>query len=140
DQLQDEFACPRNVQVDADVALDHVLMRVVAGHAVHEREGITRDVRGGRLDLDHLGTQVGQVARAQRTRQHAGQVNDLQAFQWSSHDQTPSNLAWPGPFFKNDSSPVITSLDDQMAFCNSPIARSAASTPWAAAMEAICLV
>src|SRR3546814_2551415 len=51
------------------------------------------------------------------------------------HGQRPSNRARPGPFLRNEASPVFRSSEVQMGFCNSSIASSAASTPSFAAIR-----
>src|SRR3546814_14267992 len=53
-------------------------------------------------------------------------VDDLDAGEGARHGQRPSNRARPGPFLRNEASPVFRSSEVQMGFCNSSIASSAA--------------
>ena len=69
--------------VEADVALAHVLLHEVARQAVHARVGETGGVAVGRLDLDHLGTQVAQHAGAVRSAEHPGEVEHPDPLEWS---------------------------------------------------------
>src|SRR3546814_2989261 len=67
-----------------------------------------------------------QWPRAERPRGHAREVDDLDAGEGARHGQRPSNRARPGPFLRNEASPVFRSSEVQMGFCNSSIASSAA--------------
>src|SRR3546814_4739758 len=102
--------------------------------AVRRRHGEARDVGTRRLDLHHARAKIEQCPRAERPREHAREVDDLDAGEGARHGQRPSNRARPGPFLRNEASPVFRSSEVQMGFCNSSIASSAASTPSFAAI------
>src|SRR5260221_11181425 len=123
-----------NVEVDADIALAGVLLRVIARHAVGGRKRKARDVRTWRLDLDDLGAEILQGPRAQRTCEHTGKVDDTDSAERAGHDQRPANLARPGPFLRNEARPVLRSSDAQIGACTLAIASSAAATPPLTAM------
>ncbi len=63
-------------QVEADVALARVLLHEVGGEPVDARRCESRQITGGRLDLDHVGAEIGEHPGAMRTRQHAREVED----------------------------------------------------------------
>ena len=67
------------LHVEADVALPAVLLREVRRDRVDARIGEAGEVADGRLDLDHLGAEVGEHAGAVRAREHAGEVEDADA-------------------------------------------------------------
>ena len=69
-------------EVDAQVAFACVLLDEVARQAVAARGGKPSEVTGWRFDLDDVGTEVAQHARAVRTGQHACQVEHPDAGQW----------------------------------------------------------
>ena len=127
-QPQRDVACLRDVQVDRDVALPGVLLGVVAGDAVRvDRRRQPGHVGVRRLDLDDVGAEVLQRPRAQRPGEDPGEVDDPQARQRSGHDRhLPTNLARPGPFVRNDSSPMRRSSDAHSAAWRSSITASAA--------------
>src|ERR1700751_415600 len=83
------------IEVDRDVALAGILLRVIAGHPVGRRKGKARDVRAWRLDLDHLGPQVLQGPRAEGTGEHAGEIDDAKSAKRSAHLISPRT--WQGP-------------------------------------------
>src|SRR5665213_1180547 len=118
-----------NIQIDADIAFSRVLLRIVTRHAVGRRERKARHIRAWWLDLDHLGTEVLQCPGAQRTCEHAGEIDDANSGKGSAHDQRPANLARPGPFLRNEARPVFRSSDAQIGACTLAIASSAAATP-----------
>jgi hypothetical protein len=95
-QAQREVERAGLVQVDADVALAGVLLGIVAGHALLRGEGEARDVGRGRLDLDHLGAEVQQGARAQPPGEHAGKIDDAHAAQWPAQVSAPGIGPSPG--------------------------------------------
>src|SRR5262249_24753056 len=86
-----------NVQIDTQIALSGVLLRVVAADLALSRVRDAADVPGGRLDLDDFGPEVEQVLGAVGAGEHSGEVDDPYAFEWQSHRQRPSNRATPGP-------------------------------------------
>src|ERR1700733_967918 len=128
-ESQREIIRAGNVQIDADIALAGVLLRIIAGHAVGRRKREARYIRAWRLDLDDLGTEVLQCPSAQRSREHAGEIDDADSTEGAAHGQRPANLARPGPFLQNDASPAFRSSDAQIGACTLAMASSAAATP-----------
>src|SRR6478672_1847172 len=129
-----------NVQIDADIALAGILLRVIAGHPVGGRKRETRDIRTWRFDLDDLGAEILQCPRAQGTGEHPGKIDDANCAERTAHDQRPANLARPGPFLRNEARPALRSSDAQIGACTLAIASSPAATPSLTAMWASCLV
>ena len=80
-EIGDERRAAGRAEVDRHVPLPGVLLGVVAGQAVDDLAPQPRDVALGRLDLDDVGTEVGQHPTGQRTRQHPGQVQHADAVQ-----------------------------------------------------------
>src|SRR6516164_6292930 len=62
-ELQRQLIGSGHIEIDADIALAGILLRVVARHAVGRRKGKSGDVRTGRLDFDDLGTEILQGPR-----------------------------------------------------------------------------
>ena len=87
-QADRELHAPRRRQVDADVALAGVLLHEVRRQPVDAGAGVAREVTVGRLELDHVGAEVGQHPRAVRPGEDAREVEDADAGQRASHTQT----------------------------------------------------
>ena len=81
DELEQRLAVGLEFQVQRDTFLDAIDAGEVGALSVLEErsEGASVVSSIGPLDLDHLGTQVGQQQRAIGACQHAGQVQDPQA-------------------------------------------------------------
>ena len=73
DQLQKQFPADLRLQVERQRAL--VAVQVLEVRAVARSAEI---VIGGRFDLDHVGTEVGELSDAGRAGTHARQVEDTQ--------------------------------------------------------------
>ncbi len=98
-QIGHDLASLRPVQVETQIALTRILLRVVHGHRADVRHATTAGIAAGRLNLDHFGAQVPQRLGAKRASKNPCEVNNLQSIQWSAHDQFPSKTAEPGPDF-----------------------------------------
>lgn len=97
------IAGTRRVEVDAHVALASVLLRVVARDLPVAGERLPGQVATRRFELDDFGTQVEQRLGAVGTGQHAGEINDPDAFERKRHAaHLPSNSAMPMPFSRYD--------------------------------------
>ena len=79
DERDREIAAALGLQVDRDVSLAAVLLHVVAAHAAAARPQAAREIAVGRLDLDHVGAEIAEHARAKRPGQHAAEVGDADA-------------------------------------------------------------
>ena len=81
-QPQDDFLCLGVAHIQGDAALVAVMGHEIGGLALIERGVAPANVTGaGFFDLDHIGAKVAQDHGAVRAGYHAGQVNDLDAFQ-----------------------------------------------------------
>src|SRR5712671_3871938 len=139
-ELQRQIIRAGNVQIDTDIALAGILLRIIARHAVGGWKCKTRYVRAWRFDFDDLGTEILQCPRAQRTGEHAGEIDHTNSAERATHDQRPANLARPGPFLRNEARPAFRSSDAQIGACTLAIALSAAATPSLTAIWASSLV
>jgi hypothetical protein len=94
-----DVAGARRVEVDAQVALARVLLRVVPGDLAVAGERLPGQVAAGRLELDDLSPQVEQRLGAVRAREHPGEIDDADPFERKRHPaHFPSNSAMPMPF------------------------------------------
>src|SRR5712672_834514 len=139
-ELQRQIIRAGNVQIDTDIALAGIMLRIIARHAVGGWKCKTRYVRAWWFDLDDLGTEILQCPRAQRTCEHAGKVDDANSAERTTHHQRPANLARPGPLLRNEARPDFRSSEAQIGACTLAIASSAAATPPLTAMCASSLV
>jgi len=88
-QAQRQFAGPGHVQVNANIAFAGVLLRVVAGHARCRGKREARNVGTRRLDLDDLGAKIQQCAGAERTGEHAREIDNADAGEGAAHVSGP---------------------------------------------------
>ena len=84
-QLDRQLDAAGRAEVDAHVALADVLLDEVRRQPVDARAGEAGQVTGRRLDLDHLGPEVRQHPRAVRTGQDAGQIEDTDTVERTTH-------------------------------------------------------
>src|SRR5258708_12044821 len=124
-----DFACFRPVEVDAEVALTGILLRIVDRHAVDVRHASATRVAAGRFDLCDVGAEIAQCFGAQRAREHACEVDDSQPVEWCVHDQFPSNTAEPGPVFAKACRPRLWSALVHITLFTSVCCASAPSMP-----------
>ena len=96
-QAQSNLTRCGNIEIDRNVALARVLLRVVARRLPIAGISHPREVGRRWLDFDDVRAEVQQSFRAVRTREDAGEVRDFDAGKSSSHGQRPSNIAKPGP-------------------------------------------
>ena len=75
----DDVAAAVEAQVDGDASLPAVLLGEVHREPADPRLRRAGEVTLGRLDLDHVGAEVGQRLAARRARQHPRQVEDANA-------------------------------------------------------------
>src|SRR3546814_2235401 len=78
-KAQREVAGARRIEINADIAFAGILLGIIARHAVRRRHGEARDVGTRRLDLHHARAKIEQCPRAERPREHAREVDDLDA-------------------------------------------------------------
>jgi len=88
-QAQRQFAGAGHVEVDANIALAGILLRVIARHAGGRRKRQARHVGTRRLDLDDLGAKVQQCAGAKRASEHARKIDDANAGKRAAHVSAP---------------------------------------------------
>ncbi len=88
-QPQRQFAGAWDVEVDADIALAGVLLRIVARHTRCQRKREARHVGTWRLDLDDLGAEIEESAGAEWTGEHAREIDDADAGKRAAHCQRP---------------------------------------------------
>ena len=71
------------LKIQADPSFPAIQRRVIrrVPGRVERRTETTRLVAGRRLDLDHVGAVIGEDLRAQRTGEHARQVDDDESLQ-----------------------------------------------------------
>ena len=82
-EFGDEIAAGFESQVDGDAPLPAVLLREVRGQPADPRLRGASEVALGRLDLDHVGAEVGERLAARRAGQHPGQVEHPDAVERS---------------------------------------------------------
>ena len=82
DELEEELLAFRLLQVDDDAALVAVQADEIGGLAVLEGDApAAREVaEAGRLELDHLGAEIGEHGRAERTCEGVREVEDFDVF------------------------------------------------------------
>jgi hypothetical protein len=80
----DDVAPLGEVEVNAEVALAGVLLRIVDRHRTDVRDAAAADIAGGRLDLGHVGPEIAQGLGATRAGQHACEVQHLDAWSGAS--------------------------------------------------------
>ena len=123
-----------NVQIDADIALSRILLRIITRHAVGGGKCEARHIRAWRLDFDDFGAEILQCPRAQRTCEHAGKVDDANSAERTSHDQRPANFGKAGAVLSERDKTGLQISDAQIGACTLAIASSAAATPSLTAM------
>src|SRR5262249_46970459 len=84
-QAQCQFARAGHIEIDADIALAGVLLRVIARYARRGRKREPRDIGPRRLDLDDLGAKVQQCAGTERTSEHAREIDNANARKRAAH-------------------------------------------------------
>ena len=97
-EVAEDFLGLIRAQVEHDAALAPVDVQVHERDAFDDRPGHLADVvPGGRLDLDHVGTEVDERARDRRGPEH-GDLDDAQPGQWRfpAHGQnlTGRQISW----------------------------------------------
>ncbi len=111
-ETKSDIAGARHVEVDAQVALTGVLLRIVARDLAVAGERLPGQVATRRLELDDFGTQVEQRLGAVGPSEHAGEINDANAFERKRHAaHLPSNSAMPMPFSRYDLAAVRKSAE-----------------------------
>jgi hypothetical protein len=94
-EVEEEGAAVGVVEVDGDVLLPGVLLRVVARDRPVAGDREAAEVAGRGLDLDHPGTQVGQRPPADRSGEHPGEVEHDHAVEQPGCAGLPAHRADP---------------------------------------------
>ena len=84
-------------QVNADVALAHILLGVEARQPGPHLAPHPRHVALGRLHFDDVGTQVAEDPTSERSREHPAHVQHANALQWSHRHLLPMLVSAGGP-------------------------------------------
>ena len=87
----------RLLQIERDRALAAVHVEKSGAHAVAANPHLARDIATGRFDLDDIRALVGEQHRSHRAREHARQVEDAKAGQWTVHRAHYNANARPRP-------------------------------------------
>ncbi len=95
DQPEHQVERFRAPEIEAERSLARVLLGVVGRHAVASWRGEPGDVARRRLDLDHLGAEVGEHPSAVRAGQHPGEVEDPDSVERSLHVPIVADLGCP---------------------------------------------
>ncbi len=137
-QVQHQRPSGRVVEIDRHVALPGVLLRVVVRDAVRSRGGDASEITGGRLDLDHVGTEVPQNLGAVRPGENPTEVHDLHAVERLGngrrieHRHAPRKMAPGLPVSRNRRRPASRSALAHTDGATSSVSASPAVTPAAA--------
>jgi hypothetical protein len=94
DDFEQRGARLRILEVEAERTLVAVDVQVSWSHARRATRlaDVTHGVALGRLDLDHVGTLIGEQHRAVGTQDHVGQIDDADAVQRPGHDLSFESL------------------------------------------------
>src|SRR5208282_5858841 len=140
-ETKSNIAGARRVEVETQVALACVLLRVVARDLAVAGERLPGQIATRRLELDDFGPQVEQCLGAVGASEHTGEINDADALERKRHAaHLPSNSAMPMPFSRYDLTAARKSAERMIGRWISAMASSAASIPSLTATETRRLV